>query len=397
RALTVSPRALHHSELSPDWFHQFLSVHQPLVPFFPLCLFKLQLPSSPRSDLEPLACVSLPVLVLALCVCTWQKDMTLEDEPFRLEGVQYATGEEQRTSTSSARKNDATGPKPKGRSAVDVSEGERKVRCCNDFYFIGIWNMTRLNIDILGISKLKWTGEESLRRNGVAFIVNKRVGKDEVDQFLGSQKITGITGKFGFGVQNEAGHRLVEFCQENTMVIENTLFQQPKRRRYTWTTPDGQHRNQIDFVLCSQRWRSSIQSVKTRPGADCGSDHELLIATFRLKLKKVGRSIRQFRYELNHIPDGYTVEVANRFKELDLTDRVPEELWMEVRNIAQEVATKTIPKKMKYKKAKWMSEEALQIAEERREVKGMGERERYTQLNAEFQRIARRKKNAFFK
>ncbi|KAF7249083.1 Craniofacial development protein 2 [Varanus komodoensis] len=212
---------------------------------------------------------------------------------------------------------------------------------------------------------------------------------------VGSQKITGITGKFGLGVQNEAGHSLVEFCQENTMVIANTLFQQPKRRLYTWTSPDGQHRNQIDYVLCSQRWRSSIQSVKTRPGADCGSDHELLVAKCRLKLKKVGKSTRPLRYDLNHIPDEYTVEVTNRFKELDLIDRVPEELWMEVCNIVQEAATKTIPKKKKCKKAKWLSEEVLQMAEERREAKGKGERERYKQLNAEFQRIVRRDKNAF--
>ena len=99
-----------------------------------------------------------------------------------------------------------------------------------------------------------------------------------------SQETRGVTGKFGLGVQNEAGQRLIEFCQENALVIANTLFQQHKRRLYTWTSPDGQHQNQIDDILCSQRWRSSIQSAKTRPGADCGSDHELLIAKFRLKL-----------------------------------------------------------------------------------------------------------------
>ena len=93
--------------------------------------------------------------------------------------------------------------------------------------------------------------------------------------------------KFGLGVQNEAGQRLIEFCQENALVIANTLFQQHKRRLYTWTSPDGQHWNQIDCILCSQRWRSSIQSAKTRLGGDCGSDHKLLIAKFRLKLKKV--------------------------------------------------------------------------------------------------------------
>ena len=105
---------------------------------------------------------------------------------------------------------------------------------------------------------------------------------------VGSQEIPGVTGKFGLGVQNEAGQRLTEFCQENTLVIAKTLFQQQKRQLYTWTSPDGQYQNQIDYVLCSQKWRSSIQSAKTRPGVDCGSDHELLIAQFRLKLKKVG-------------------------------------------------------------------------------------------------------------
>ena len=223
--------------------------------------------------------------------------------------------------------------------------------------------MARVNINILGISKLKWTGmgefnsgdhciyycgQESLRRNGVAIIVNKRVqnavlgcnltndrmisvhcqGKpynimviqayaptsnaEEAEQFyedlqdlleltpqkdvlfiigdlnaeVGSQGTPGVKGKFGLGVQNEAGQRLIKFCQENALVIANTLFQQHNRRLYTWTSPDGQHQNQIDYILCSQRWRSSIQSAKTRSGANCGLDHELLIDKFRLKLKK---------------------------------------------------------------------------------------------------------------
>ena len=93
------------------------------------------------------------------------------------------------------------------------------------------------------------------------------------------------------------------------------------------TSPDGQHWNQIDYILCSQRWRSSIKSAKTRPGADCGSDHELLIAKFRLKLKKVGKTTRPFRYDLNQVPYDYTVEVGNRYKVLDLIERVPDELW----------------------------------------------------------------------
>ena len=110
--------------------------------------------------------------------------------------------------------------------------------------------------------------------------------------------------------------------------------------------------NQTDYILCSQRWRSSIQSAETRPGADCGSDYELLVAKFRLKLKKVGKTTRPFRYDLNQISCNYMVEVTNRFKGLDAIDRVPKELWTEVHDIAQERGNKTIPKKMKCKKAK---------------------------------------------
>ena len=89
---------------------------------------------------------------------------------------------------------------------------------------------------------------------------------------VGSQETPGVTGKFGLGMRNEAGQRLIEFCQEKALVIANTLFQQHKRRLHTWTSPDGQHGNQTDYILCSQRWRSSIQSAKARLGADCGSE-----------------------------------------------------------------------------------------------------------------------------
>ena len=168
----------------------------------------------------------------------------------------------------------------------------------------------------------------------------------------------------------ETGKRLIEFCQENALVIANTLFQQHKRRLYTWTSPDGQYRNQIDYILCSQRLRSSIQSAKIRSGADYGSDHEFLIAKFRLILKKIGKTTRPFRYDLNQIPYDY------RFKGLDLIDRVPDELWNEVCDIVQETGIKTIPMEKKCKKAKWLSEEALKIAVKKREVKSKREKER---------------------
>ena len=104
---------------------------------------------------------------------------------------------------------------------------------------------------------------------------------------------------------------------------------------------------------------------KTRPEADCGSDHELLITKLRLKLKTVEKITKPFRYDLNQIPCDYTVEVRNRFKGLDLIDKVPDELWTEVHDIIQEAGIKAIPKKKKCKKAKWLSEEGLQIAEKR--------------------------------
>ena len=134
---------------------------------------------------------------------------------------------------------------------------------------------------------------------------------------------------------------------------------------------------------------------KNRLGADCGSDHELLIAKFRLKLKKVGKTTRPFRYDLNQIPYDYTVKVGNRSKELDLIDRVPCALWTKVSDIVQETGIKTIPMEKKCKKAKWLAGEVLQIAMKRREAKSKGEKERYCHMNAEFQRIARRDKKAF--
>ena len=116
------------------------------------------------------------------------------------------------------------------------------------------------------------------------------------------RQIPGVTGKFGLGVQNEAGQRLTEFCQENALVISNTLFQQYKRRLYTWTSLSGKYLNQFDYILCSRRWRHFIQSAKTRLGADCGSDHQIFLAKFRLKLKKAGEMARPAKYDLKSNP-----------------------------------------------------------------------------------------------
>ena len=172
--------------------------------------------------------------------------------------------------------------------------------------------------------KLKWFYEDLLEltpKKDVLFIIG------DWDAKVGSQEIPEVMGKFDLGVQNEAGQRLIEFFQENILVIAITLFQQHKRRLYTWISPDGQHQNQIDYILCSQRWRSSIHSAKSRLVADCGSDHELLIAKFRLKLKRIGKTTKPFKYDLNQIPYDYTVEVTNRFKGSDLIECLKNYGW----------------------------------------------------------------------
>ena len=168
---------------------------------------------------------------------------------------------------------------------------------------------------------------------------------------VGGQEIPEVTVKLGLQVQNEAGQRQRKFCQENTPVIANTFFQQHKRQLYISTSPDGQYWNQIDYILCSRRWRSTIQSTQTRLGADCGLDHQLLIVKFRLKLKKVGKTTRPLRYDLNQIPYDYTVEGTNRFKGLDLMiDRVPEELWTDVCTLYRRQWSRPSPRKRNAKR-----------------------------------------------
>ena len=137
-------------------------------------------------------------------------------------------------------------------------------------------------------------------------------------------------------LQNEAGKRLTEFFQENALVIVKTLCQQHKRQFYTWTSINGQYWNQNWLAKeCNVAKRSCIQSAKTRPGANCSSDHQLVIEKFRLKLKKTRKNNRPPRYDLTQILKEFTVGITNRFKELDLVNSVPEELWTEVGNIVQ--------------------------------------------------------------
>ena len=158
---------------------------------------------------------------------------------------------------------------------------------------------------------------------------------------IGDKAIDGISGTHGLGDRNEAGERMIELCEANQLIVTNTRFKQPIRRLYTWTSPDGLHRNQIDYILIQKRWRSMIQSAKTIPGAACGTDHELLVATIQVKLKKTKKPETENRYNLRDIPERYAVEVKNRFAALDLIYREPEELWQEMEAIVKDEAKTT--------------------------------------------------------
>ena len=358
-----------------------------------------------------------------------QKDRTLKEGLSRLVGAQYAIGDQWR---NNYRKNKQMKPKQHHHPVVDVTGDGSKVWCCKKQYCVGTWNvrsmnqgklevvkqeMERVNIDILGISELKSTemgefssddhciyycGQESLRRNGVAIIVNKRVwnavlgcnlkndriisvhfqGKpfnitviqvyaltsnaEKVEQFYedlqdfleltskkdviigdcntkeGSQEIPGITGKFGLEVQDDVGQRLIELCQENALIIANILFQKHKRRLHIdvtrWSIPKS------DWLYSLQPKMEKLYTVRKNK-----IESWLWLRSwtqFRLKLKKAGKTTRPFRYDLNQIPYDYTVEVRNRFKGLDLIDRVPEELWMEAHDIVK-AGIKIISKKKK--------------------------------------------------
>ena len=182
------------------------------------------------------------------------------------------------------------------------------------------------------------------------------------------------------------------FCQENTLVITNTLFQQLKRRLYTWTPPDGQHRNQEDWLYSLQpKMGSSMQSARTRLGADCGWDRELLIAKFRLKLKKVWKTTRPFRYDLNQIPYDYAVKVTNRFKGLALIECLKSYGRRFVTLYRRRWVT-PFPRGRNAKRQNVCLRRPYRKLRKKTEAKAKGEKERYTHLNAEFQRKVRRDK-----
>src|SRR3984885_9352479 len=185
----------------------------------------------------------------------------------------------------------------------------------------------------------------------------------KVGQRIGGNK--GTMGDHGLGKQNEAGERLIEFCDGNNMSIMNTWFEQPKRRLYTWTSPDGKHRNQIDYILINKRWKSTINDVRTKPGADCGTDHELLVATLKIKLKKLRNGKSVTTYDCKCITPEYRIEIKNRFEVLE-RDEIEDEmntetLWEKMKGTILETAEMHIPKKKKFTTTPWLSEEAISM------------------------------------
>jgi len=414
----------------------------------------------------------------------------LEDGTLRSEGTQPVTEEERRERLSTYRLSDVAGLNPTGSSDADVAVAETCSLSFRHQKKIGTWNvrsmhqgklevvkneMTRLGIEILGISELRWcgmghfqsgeykiiySGHESKKENGVAIICKEEVarailgynmisdriisvrlqghptnitivqvyaptadaGDEKHEEFyaslqetidyvpkgdvpmimgdwnakVGDKGVKNIAGLHGLGDKNDAGEKLLEFCAGNELIVSNTWFQQHKRRLYTWTSPGGEYRNQIDYILIKKRWRSAISSVKTMPGADCGTDHELLVAKIKVKLKKVKGNKAPLRYDLQNIPVEYNVEIRNRFAAIELDDKEPDELWEDIKMAVNETAAKQVPRR-KYKKRKaWISQQAIDIAEERRKMKKLGKSKEDIQvLNRRFQRQVRQDKEQY--
>ncbi|CAF3287483.1 unnamed protein product [Rotaria socialis] len=221
---------------------------------------------------------------------------------------------------------------------------------------------------------------EDVPKKGAILIIgdwNAKVGDTEVSE---------IVDKYGLGKCNETGEKLIEFYQVNLLIITNICFQQPKRRLYTWTSPSGQHRNQIDYILCNRRWKSSITSVKTRPDADCGTGHELILAKLKIKLKRPKKVSKAVKRDLQNTPHSYNVEVKSRFAGRELSNKEPEKLWQEIDKIIHEEVGRNIPAITTTKKRTWISKNTLKIAREKREAKINGNKQLFSKLNADFQR-----------
>ena len=238
---------------------------------------------------------------------------------------------------------------------------------------------------------------DSLPKKDVIIVVgdfNAKIGKG-----IQHEEEVQVIGQHGLGERNERGNLLVDFCIENNMSVANTMFSQHPRRLYTWQCPGNPAvRNQIDYILIKKRWKSSVKLAKTLPGADIGSDHQLLIADVRVKLKRIDNTQKVMRFDLLNISKQYWTETSNRFEELMLheAEMTPDELWVGIRDSIQLTAKKHVPLKKKKKTSPWLSEEVIDLADERRLLKeaGLQHSKLYRKLSSEIQQKARRDKNS---
>ena len=195
--------------------------------------------------------------------------------------------------------------------------------------------------------------------------LNAKVGKAETK--------TDCTGTFGLGEQNERGENLVDLCNTNNFVIANTLFQHHPRHLYTWISPDEKTRNQIDYIMLSKKWKSCIKNVKTRPGADCISDHQLLTADIKIRLKKMKRPPPPLRLDFLTLDEDCRVKISNSFQTLPecKEEKYPNELWKKGKNIILGISKETIARKKK-RNNPWISKETLNEIDKRRSLKAKG-------------------------
>ena len=214
-------------------------------------------------------------------------------------------------------------------------------------------------------------------------------------------KPTAACGIFGLRDQNERGERLHEFCIANNLSITNTMFKHHPHHLYTWTSPDSRTRNQIDYIIMNQKWRASVKNVKTRPSADCNSDHQLLVAKFQLRLRNIEQPPQLIRFNCQTLHNNYIINVCNSFEALlnSEEEKEPNDLWQEGKRIFLEVAKKTISQR-KATKNRWITEATLKEVEVRRKVKSKGIRDPvqeaiYKEQNSKIRRMMRKDKEQF--
>jgi hypothetical protein len=214
---------------------------------------------------------------------------------------------------------------------------------------------------------------------------NAKIGKGEESETVG---------KYGLGSRNEAGERLLEFCEENALFIGKTCFKQPEWRLYTWTSPDGKYKNQIDYIIGKRRWRSAIQAVKTRPDADCSSDHEHLTATVKIKLKNT-QTTKKWILDTDNIPEAYKSDIQEKLTGLKLDGGNTEKTWKVLKDTIREAADKHIPKKERKKGPAWISQDTLRVVARRRQMKVEEKWAEAKKLNGEIQKRIRKDKEKY--